>query len=166
MRGEYVDLEPPRAQVKAGNLALTDEMELVPVESDVFHVVDRLKRIDPGLKLSFHKAKEVFVLRWEGLNDKGELVNDFVGAYTELDPRLVHLIERLAARENRNRYDLNAELEKLEAEKDREFQHEQDERLGPAAEQLAHALRKDLGVKNRAFMSGKKGKQQSKRRKR
>ena len=157
MRGEYVELEPPRAIVQAGNLALSDEMELIPVESDVFHVVDRLKRIDPGLSLYFHKTKEVFVLYWKGLNEKAEPVEDFVGAYTELDGRLVNLIERLAARENRNRYDLVKELDKLDAERDREAQHAFDERMGPAAEQLAHALRKDLGVKNRAYMSnGKK----------
>jgi hypothetical protein len=157
MRGEYIDLEPPRAQVKAGRLALTDRMELVPVEADVFGVAERLKRIDPGLKLSFNKKEEVFVLEWHGLNDKAELVEEFVGAYTELDGRLVNLVERLAARENRNRYELAKELDRLDAERDREHAHEQYEKVGPIAEGLAHALRKDLGIKNRAYMSnGKK----------
>lgn len=158
MAGDYIDLGPPRAQVKAGNLGLSDDYELVPVESDVFHVVERLKRIDPGLSLFFHKSREVFVLYWKGLNDKGELVEDFVGAYTELDGRLVHLIEKLAARENRNRYDLVKELERLEAQKDRDFEREQLNRIGPVAEQLAHALRNDLGIKNRAFMHAPKKK--------
>lgn len=152
MRGEIIDLEPPKAQVKAGRLALTDKLELVPIESDVYHVVDRLKRIDAGLHLSFHKGEEVFVLEWRGFNDKGEWDEDFIGAYTELDSRLVNLVERLAARENRNRYDLAKELERLDEQKEREARHLFDERQGPVAEQLAHALRKDLGVKSRAFM--------------
>lgn len=152
MQGDVINLEPPRAQVKAGRLALTDKLELIPVEEDVFHVVDRLKRIDPGLHLSFHKADKVFVLQWKGLSDKGEYEEYLVGAYTELDPRLVHLIEKLAARENRNRYDLVKELERLEAQKDAEAEHAQAERVGPLAEQLAHALRNDLQTGNRAFM--------------
>ena len=152
MRGDYIDLEPPRAQVTAGRLALTDEMELIEVESDVFLVVERLKKIDPGLHLSFHRGREVFVLQWKGLNDQGEVVDEFVGAYTELDSRLVHLVEKLAARENRNRYELQKEIDKLEAEKDAAFAREQREKVGPAAEQLAHALRRDLGIKNRAYM--------------
>jgi hypothetical protein len=152
MQGDVIDLEPPRAQVTAGRLALTDKMELIPVESDVYHVVDRLKRIDAGLHLSFHRSEEVYVLEWRGLNEKGEMVEDFVGAYTELDPRLVHLVEKLAARENRNRYDLAKELEKLDAEKDRENEHAHYERVGPAGEMLAFALKQDLGVKSRASM--------------
>jgi hypothetical protein len=148
----YIDLEPPRAQVTAGRLALTDKLELIPVHDDVFHVVERLKRIDPGLHLSFNRAKEVFVLEWRGINEQGEMVEDFVGAYTELDSRLVNLIERLSARENRNRYVLSAELEKLEARKDREAEHAFNEKVGPAAEMLASALKQDLQAGNRAFM--------------
>ena len=158
MHGDYIDLEPPRAQVTAGRLALTEEGELVEVDRDVFHISERLKRIDPGLKLSFHKSREVFVLQWKGINHEGEVVEEFVGAYTELDGRLVSLIERLAARENRNRYELAKELDRIEAEKDRAFEHEQREKLGPTAEKLAFALRQDLGVKNRAYMSGRRKK--------
>jgi hypothetical protein len=147
-----IDLEPPRAQVKAGRLALTNEMELVPVEGDVFHVVDRLKRIDAGLRLSFNTKDEVFVLQWKGTNDKGDLVEEFIGAYTELDSRLVNLVERLAARENRNRYELAKELDRIDAEKDAEAAHEFYEKQGPIAEKLQHAIRKDLGTQSRAFI--------------
>ena len=152
MRGDYIDLEPPRAQVKAGRLALTDEMELIPVEEDIFHVAERLKRIDPGLHLSFHKTEGVFVLQWKGLNEKAELVEEFVGAYKELDGRLIHLVERLAARENRNRYELAKELDRLDAQVDRDAEHDFYEKQGPIAEELAYAIRKDLGTKSRAFL--------------
>lgn len=164
MRGENIELEPPRAQVKAGRLALTDKLELVEVDQDIFGVAERLKKIDPGLHLSYNQRDKVFVLQWRGLNEQGEYTEDLVGAYTELDGRLVNLIEKLAARENRNRYDLVKELDRLEAQKDHEAEQEFYERVGPAGEALAHALRKDLGVQNRAYMSGKKGKQNSKRR--
>ena len=152
MRGENIDLEPPKAQVKAGRIALTDELELIPVEADVFHVVDRLKRIDAGLHLSYNRRDEVFVLQWKGLNHEGQYEEYLVGAYKELDARLVHLVEKLAARGDRNHETLAKELERLDAEKDREAAHVFSERQGPVAEQLAHALRKDLGIKNRAYM--------------
>lgn len=158
MLGDNIDLEPPRAQVTAGRLALTDKMELVEVESDVFGVVENLKRIDPNLHLSFNTSREVFVLQWRGLNEQGEMVEDFVGAYTELDGRLVHLIEKLAARENRNRYDLVKELDKLEKAKDAENERQFMEQVGPVAEELAFALRKDLGTKGRTFMHSPKKK--------
>lgn len=162
MSGDNIELEPPRAQVKAGRIALTDKLELVPVHEDVFHVAERLKRIDSGLHLSYNKRDKVFVLQWRGVSPQGEIKEDLVGAYTELDARLIHLVEKLAARENRNRYDLSKELDRLEAEKDREAEHMHDERIGPMAEELASALRHDLQAGNRAFMHAPK----SKRRKR
>jgi hypothetical protein len=158
MRGEHIDLDPPRAQVEAGRLALTDKLELVEVENDVYGVVENLKRIDSRLHLSFNRSREVFVLEWRGFNDQGEYVEDFVGAYTELDHRIVHLIERLAARENRNRYDLVKELDALERAKDAETEYAFMEQVGPAAEELAFALRRDLGIKNRAYMHAPKKK--------
>jgi hypothetical protein len=158
MRGEYIDLEPPRAQVAAGRLALTDQMELVEVENDVFGVVENLKRIDAGLCLYFNQKEEVFVLFWKGLNEHGHFVEDWIGAYQHLDSRIVHLIERLAARENSSHYDLNAELDKLEKAKDVESERAFMEHVGPIAEELAFALKKDLGIKNRAYMHSPKKK--------
>jgi hypothetical protein len=152
----YLDLEPPRASL--GQLHLTNKLEMVPVEDDVLGVVKHLKSIDPGLKMFFDFGQEIFVLYHEGLNEQGHVVDRLVGAYKELDQRIIKLIERIDA-QGRGRQDLATELEKLEAQKDREQRHEQMERVGELGEELHFALRKDLGFANsRAFMNKRKAK--------
>jgi hypothetical protein len=151
----YLDLEPPRASL--GQLQLTNKLEMIPVENDVLGVISRLKSIDPGLKMFFDFGQEIFVLYHEGLNEQGHVVDSLVGAYKQLDQRVINLIERIDA-QGRGRHDLIAELEKLEAEKDREQRHEQLEKVGELGEELRFALRKDLGLGgSQAYMSGRKG---------
>jgi hypothetical protein len=160
----YLDLEPPRASL--GQLQLTNKLEMVPVENDVLGVVARLKNIDPGLKMFFDFGQEIFVLYHEGLNEQGHVVEQLVGAYKELDQRVINLIERIDA-QGRGRHNLVAELEKLEAEKDREQRHEQMEKVGALGERLHHALRKDLGLGgSQAHMSGSREKHRRKKAKR
>jgi hypothetical protein len=160
----YLDLEPPRATL--GQLQLTNKHEMVPVETDVLGVVARLRSIDPGLKMFFDFGQEIFVLYHEGLNEQGQVVDTLVGAYKELDQRIVKLIERIDA-QGRGRHDLVAELDKLEAERDREQRHRQLEQVGEVGEQLRHALRKDLGLGgSQAFMSGSREKHRRRKAKR
>jgi hypothetical protein len=140
---DYLKIEPPRASL--GELQLTNRLHMIPVERDVLGVAESLKRIDPGLSLLFDKVQEVFVLYHVGLDDRGHVKEYMVGAYKELDQRIVNLIRRIDG-QGRGRYDLQRELERLEQQKDREEDHRQTEALGPAAEQLRWALRKDLGL--------------------
>lgn len=148
---DTIRVEPPRATL--GELQLTNRLQMVRIDRDVLGVAERLKRIDTGLVLMFDKnvewedgrGKGIYVLYWEGLNDRGQLVEDFVGAYRELDQRIVNLIERIDA-QGRGRHDLATELEKLEREKEREHDRETTERMGPMGELLRHAIRKDLGA--------------------
>ena len=145
---DLIELEPPRATLEQAQLALSNRLELVQVERDVWHVVETLKRIDAGLSMFFDKQQRIFVLFWKGAREKDgrvELCEDFVGAYTELDQRLVSLIERLDA-QGRGRYDLQRELDKLEARKDAEHEWEQAQRVGDAAERMRSSIRKDLGL--------------------
>lgn len=146
--GEHlVDLEPPRATLS--QLALTNKLEMVPVESDVFDVVKHLKAIDPGLHMMADLQQGIYVLYWKGMREDNRGVwgvhEDLVGAYTALDPRIVRLIERIDG-QGRSRHDLKTELDRLEARKDREEEARQSELMGPIAEQLRHAIRKDLGA--------------------
>jgi hypothetical protein len=140
---DTIRIEPPRATL--GELQLTNRLEMVRVEGDVLGVADRLKRIDRGLVLLFDKKQEIYVLYHEGLDERGHFKESLVGAYRELDQRIVNLIERIDA-QGRGHHDLATELEKLERQKDREEDAAQTERMGPLAEQLRHALRKDLGL--------------------
>lgn len=137
-------IEPPRASL--GELQLTNRLEMIRVDHDVLGVAESLKRIDLGLTLLYDKKQDVYVLYWVGFK-KGtdQMVEELVGAYKELDQRIVRLIERLDA-QGRGRYDLQAELDKLERQKDRENDAAHHEKVGDAAERLRHALRVDLGV--------------------
>lgn len=158
----YLDLEPPRATL--GQLQLTNKLEMVPIESDVLGVVERLKSIDSGLKMYFDFGQEIFVLYHEGLNEQGHVVERLVGAYKELDQRIINLIERIDA-QGRGRVNLSEELEKLERERDAEQRHRQMERVGELGERLRHALRDDLGLNgSQALMSGSREKHRRKRR--
>lgn len=153
MDDHRLEIEPPRANL--GQLRLTNKLEMVPVHDDVLGVIERLQRIDRGLKMFYDINQEIFVLYHEGLNEQGHLVESFVGAYRELDQRVVNLIERIDS-QGRGRQDLATELGRLEAEKDAENARDRLERVGPMAEKLQHAIRRDLGMKSRAFMSGKR----------
>jgi hypothetical protein len=160
----YLDLEPPRASL--GQLQLTNKLEMVPVENDVLGVVSRLKSIDPGLKMFYDFGQEIFVLYHEGLNEQGHVVDSLVGAYKELDQRIIKLIERIDA-QGRGRHDLIAELEKHERELDAEKRHEQMEKVGELGEKLHFALRKDLGLGgSQAHMSGSREKHRRRKAKR
>ncbi len=143
-----IELEPPRATLDQARHALTNRMQLVPVESDVWGVVDALDRIDPGLRLFYDQDESIYILFWKGARVKDGVlcqVEDFVGAYEELDPRLIKLIERLDA-QGRGKVDLQRELEKLEAEKDAENDWQMAQQTGAAAERLRHAIRVDLNM--------------------
>lgn len=148
---DTIRVEPPRATL--GELQLTNRLQMVRIERDVLGVAERLKHIDTGLVLMFDKnvkwedgrGQGIYVLYWEGANEHGHRVEQFVGAYRELDQRIVNLIERIDA-QGRGRHDLATELDRLEAQKERERDRERVEQIGPLAEQLRFALRRDLGA--------------------
>lgn len=145
---DLIELEPPRATLEQAQLALSNRLELVKVERDVWHVVETLRRIDPGLQMFFDKNQQIFVLFWKGLREKDgrlDLCEDFIGAYTELDQRLVNLIERIDGH-GRGRYDLQRELDRLQESKDREHEWEQAQLVGDAADRMRHAIRRDLAL--------------------
>ena len=155
MRDDVLRLEPPRASL--GELQLTNRLEMVRVDKDVLGVVERLKSISPGFELLYDKAQEVFVLYHTDVTPEGHVTESLVGAYKELDQRIINLVERIDA-QGRGHADLASELEKLEAAKDRENAAKRLNAVGPIAEQLRWAMRKDLGLEgNVVHMSGSRG---------
>lgn len=147
-KDRLVELDPPRATLEQARYALTNRLGLIEVDHDVWGVVYALKRIDPGLTMFYDERERIYVLYWKGLREVDGIacqVEDFVGAYTELDPRVVKLIERIDA-QGRGRHDLQRELDRLEEEKDREHEWQQSQQTGAAAEHLRYALRRDLGL--------------------
>lgn len=146
---DLVRVDPPRAKLEDVQLALSNRLELIRVEHDVADVALRLKRIDPGLELLYDQKASIFILLWKGwrADEKGVFSEheDLVGAYTELDERIIKLVERIDG-QGRGRQDLQRELEKLEAEKDAAMEAAMSEKVGEAAERTRHALRRDLAL--------------------
>ena len=154
MSDDYLKLEPPRAPL--GPLQLTNRLSMRRVDADVLGVVERLKSIDPGLEMLYDEGQKVFVLYHKGINEQGQVYENLVGAYTELDQRIINLIERIDA-QGRGRHDLVTELEKLEAAKDRENALARLNAVGPIAEKLRWAMRRDLGIQDSVSMNGSRG---------
>jgi hypothetical protein len=111
----------------------------------------RVRRAEPDRR--DHQRGGRHLLHHEGFNDRGEWVENFIGAYTELDQRIVNLIERIDG-QGRGRHDLARELDRLEAQKEREREQQFSETMGERAELLRHALRKDLGAEGSSVMPG------------
>lgn len=119
------------------------------IEEDVGDVAKRIAQIDPTLFVKWNEQGEYFMviqrLR-EGEREREQLVTTAL----ELSPALVEHIEALGS----ERYDLAKEAERIdkaaEAEKDRRFE----EQIGERGEVLAHALRKDKGIKTSIIVPG------------
>lgn len=141
-------------------------------------IADQLAEIDAGLRLRFSRSGECWIVAHHHHGDcpcnrKGQKVGDsyFVtsvqanksavsGIWTGLDQRLVKRIEEINPLGRRG-YDLAAELELSRRERERVMGQAHAERNGAFAEQMAHALRKDLGLgsyKGRIFKSREVGK--------
>lgn len=165
---KIIDIEPPRATLEQAQLALSNRLELVRVDKDVLHVAETLARIDPGLQMFHDENQGVFVLYWKGAREKDgrvELVEDFIGAYTELDQRIVRLIERIDG-QGRGRHDLQRGLDRLEAEKDAEHEWEQAQLVGEAGDRLRHAIRRDLNLEGSSVQLSSRGGEKARRDKR
>lgn len=127
------------------------EGDLVEIHPDVQEIARRLQEIDPALRLRYSEAQGVFVVyEVQDLPD-GAIREHLVTTARELDQRLVNRILELSD----PGYDFAGELERLERQAERDSDHAFEERTGENAERLAHAVRKDLGLKQRIFVPGR-----------
>ncbi len=117
----------------------------IEIEDDVQSVAGELRELDPSLHLRYSESGRYFVV-YQKLEDGSE---QLVTTAKQLDKRLVKKVRRLVHAS----YDLAEELERGDAEADREAERRFSEDLGPAAERLRHAVRKDIGSKRRVFLS-------------
>jgi hypothetical protein len=109
------------------------------IESDVGSVALQLKEIADTLGIELHlRLSEV-----TGVFKVIQVINgeeQLVTSAQEADQRLVDRVREVTSPQ----YDLAKAAEALERQKDRDFDHEQAEKVGDVGERLAHALRKDL----------------------
>jgi hypothetical protein len=154
-----MNVEPARVdQIRSAS-----DGRMVLIDADVGGVAADLKAHDPELKVRLAEAAQppCWIVFREIHKPDGQIEQQLVttaqafesnsGVFTGLDQRLVERIKLIDA-ESRSGYDFVAELDKQNQRGEREKMHARHEKFGETHEQLAHALRKDLGVKSRAFI--------------
>jgi hypothetical protein len=145
-----------RIEVRPASLSMvqsTVEGDKVRVDEDVQNVARDLREIDAGLKLEYDTVQRFYAVKWEHLNQRGELVEKLVLTALELDQRIVERVRYI----NLPDYDFAREIERQEAQAQRDADRERlDTVTGPAGERLRHAIRKDLGFEDRIFVPGDK----------
>lgn len=136
--------------------------QMVLIDADVGGVAQDLRDIDPQLKVRFAETANppFFAVYWES-EDRREtyLVKTVkahqtaLGTWAGLDQRLVEEIRAIDPH-GRGGYDYAAELERNNKRVDEDRRARFRERVGGTAEEAAHAIRKDLGVRyrGRAFI--------------
>jgi hypothetical protein len=127
----------------------------VVITADVGMVAERLQEIDPRFHMSYDPGEALYVLELHTPEPDGSVSEHFVGAYDELDARIIERARMIS----QPGYDLAAEIERAEREAEREAERLRMEAVGEMAERLQFALRKDLGrheigstLKSRAFI--------------
>lgn len=131
----------------------------VIVDADSCAIVKDLKAIDPSLGVRFVDGPEPYfaviqdIDHPDGRKDQHlvttvQAYQTSFGTYTGLDGRVVERIRQIT----HSSYDFVKEAEANKARWEEERRKERAEVLGEAAEQAAHAIRKDLGVKTKAFI--------------
>lgn len=123
---------------------------VVFVDHDAYDIARRLRELDDSLRLAWNEFGEYFVvyqiLRGPNDSEKEHLV-------TTWDPKKSgtpdgRLIQRIRQIMNPN-YDYAGELERLDREADKQRDYEFAQKVGPYAERLYHAVRKDMGMKSK-----------------
>lgn len=134
-----MDVQPASiAQVRTGK-----DGKPITIDADVGGVAAQLREIDPKLKLAWNeKGGFFYVAEDDGREER------LVFTAQECDGRIVERARQIASES----YDLVAEMDRLDRGVERERDHAFSEKLGEAGERAAHALRKDLGATNKAFV--------------
>jgi hypothetical protein len=117
------------------------------IEDDVLDVARRIKEIDDSLSLQFNERGEFFVVVQTVDTPTGP-EEKLVLTAQELDERVLHRVKHITHQS----YDYVAEMDQMDAQAKRDEDHAFHEKTGEAGEVAAHALRKDLGLKGKAFV--------------
>jgi hypothetical protein len=119
----------------------------IPVDDDVGNIARRIKEIDNSLSLQFNERGEFFVVVQTVDTPTGP-EEKLVLTAQELDERVLHRVKHITHQS----YDYVAEMDQMDAQAKRDEDHAFHEKTGEAGEVAAHALRKDLGATNKAFV--------------
>lgn len=126
-----------------GQVVRSSKGNLVEVTQDVTNVAQQLKAIDENLVLLFDEEQLFYLVRHDVAQPDGSVEENLVLTSQQLGGHIVQRVQQIASQG----YDYVRELEQMENEARARREHEISERQGPLLEQLAFALRKDLGLK-------------------
>ena len=119
--------------------------KLIQIDDDVLGIAQQLHEIDENLHLRYSEAGEYFVIFHTDPETKTE---HFVLSSVDLNPQIVERIRQISS----NSYDFVKEIEKQEAQAERDNDHRIREQSGDIAERFFHARRKDLGITSKIFV--------------
>lgn len=128
-------------EIKAATLAQVQRASdgrMIQIDDDVLGIARQLKEIDEGLCLRWSESGEYFVIFHRNPETREE---NLVLTTQELDPRVIERVRKVGSKS----YDYVAELEKAEAQAERDNDHRIREQAGPVAERVVHELRKAEG---------------------
>jgi hypothetical protein len=150
---ERIEIQPAGVAQVHRSLRLGDR---IVVDDDVQNIASDLRAIRATLRLEYDRAEDLWFVMDLVAKPDGSSEEKLVTVWDAeknggIDQRLVQRVREVAA----PGYDIAAELEKADREAERERSRRFREQVGPAAEKLKWALRKDLGAdKGRAFVPG------------
>lgn len=115
----------------------------ITVDGDVAR---ELQKFDRELRLRYSHGGDYFVVyRIDEKTGDEELVL----TAQECDLRIVNRLREIT----QPTYDFAAELDRIDAARTKQIDYEKAQEVGEIGERLAHAIRKDIGATNRAFIT-------------
>lgn len=100
------------------------------------------------LRLRYSVSSDLFIVYVEYLTANHGMQQELVTAAPECDGRLFTRVQQIA----HPSYDFLMDMEASDREKQREIDHKFNETMGELAQQLAHAVRKDMGIFFKSFI--------------
>jgi hypothetical protein len=122
------------------------------ITEDAGGIAKRLKEIDPRLHLRYSEKGEYYVVYAREEQDPPG-TGYMVATYQKLDGRIIKDVERIKWLNERPGYSFADELEKKNAEAEAKREADFSEQIKMNAEELAFAMRKDLGMKTKIAVS-------------
>jgi hypothetical protein len=126
-----------------GQVKRSSRGQLVEITQDVTDVAKQLRDIDPDLHLLFNDEQGFYIVQHHVHEPDGSVTEHVVLTAKQLGSNIVDRVRQISS----DGYDYVRELEQMENQARRDREHAEREARGPILEELAHALRKDLGLR-------------------
>lgn len=148
-----VILKPPDVEVKPASISQMQKVgnDWIEVQKDLGEIAAELKKLDRRFVLYHSPHHQIYKITVRETNWNG--TKEYLVTTTKhLDRRLINRIQMIMS----NDYNYSAELAKQDEKADRDREYAFEQKMAANSEQLAHAIRKDLGLNtDRAFFAAR-----------